>query len=208
MDRNVRTHYGEERGTTQCELFPANGFSKIPAMDDFNVEHELTIAIKRPLWKVIVSYSAAFLAAALAGGLMWNALARPYAEGAFSRTVDVAINTALFAAIAVFACLIATAFAWYPEFAVRKDGIRLPVARRPIRTSFGSFRDLGLYRWEEVAFCDWSHSQPGVLNVQLKSTRSLGKSLDDPPTRLFYRVPERHRADVEKAIRGRGKWAG
>jgi hypothetical protein len=47
----------------------------------------------------------------------------------------------------------------------------------------------------------------GVLNVQVKSTRSIGKAVDEPPTRLFYFVPESYRDQVEKALRARGKWA-
>ena len=40
-----------------------------------------------------------------------------------------------------------------------------------------------------VSYCKWSHSQPGVLNVQVNSTRALGKTIDEPPTRLFCIVP-------------------
>jgi hypothetical protein len=64
-----------------------------------------------------------------------------------------------------------------------------------------------LYLWDEVSYGKWSHSQPGVLNVQVKSTRSIGKAVDEPPTRLFYFVPESYRDQVEKALRARGKWA-
>ncbi len=175
-------------------------------MDDFNAEPGVAVVIRRPVWKVIVSFAAASAVTAVVGGLMWYSLDRARSEGALAGVVDFAINAAMLAAVAVFAFGTATALAWCPEFAIRKDGIRLPVARRPLKSSFWNLRDLDLYLWEEVVFCDWSHYQPGLLNVQAKSTRSLGKALDDPPTRLFYLVPERHRAEVEKAIRARGKW--
>jgi hypothetical protein len=59
---------------------------------------------------------------------------------------------------------------------------------------------------DEVSYCKWSHSQPGVLNIQVNGTRSLGKTFE-PPTQLFYFVPESCRAQVEKALRARAKWA-
>ncbi len=175
-------------------------------MDDFHAEPDVSVVIHRPVWKVIASFAVALAVTAVPGWLVWNDLDRAQPEGFLTRATGLASDVAILAAVAVFTLLMATAFAWYPEFAVRKDGIRLPVARRPLKSSFWNLPDLGLYLWEEVVFCDWSHYQPGVLNVQVKSTRSLGKGLDDPPTRLFYRVPERHRAEVEKAIRARGKW--
>jgi hypothetical protein len=109
--------------------------------------------------------------------------------------------------VAVFIIFQAIAWARCPEFANGKDGIRLPVARRPLGSSFWRFRDLGLYLWDEVSYGNWSHHQPGELNVQIMNTRSLGKAVGEPPTRLFYRVPERYRADVEKALPTRGIWA-
>ena len=101
-----------------------------------------------------------------------------------------------------------TILAWArrPEFAVGKDGIRLPVERRPEWSSLWSLRDLGLFAWEEVSFCRWSRYEPGLLKIQVKATLSLGK-FEQPPTRLEYRVPEPYRPSVERAIRAMGKWA-
>jgi hypothetical protein len=175
-------------------------------MDEFNADPGVFIAIRRPLWKIIVSFAAAFALAAIPAMMIWLNLQHPPADAARILAVDRWTNVALFAALPVFALLSATAFAWYPEFAVRKDGIRLPMPRRPSTTAFWRLRDLGLYSWDEVSYCKWSHSQPGVLNIQTNGTRALGKTVE-PPTRYFYFVRESTRADVEKAIRARAKWA-
>jgi hypothetical protein len=65
--------------------------------------------------------------------------------------------------------------------------------------------DFGLFGWNEVTFCRWSRFEPGLLQVQVTSTRS--HQLDLAPMRLFYRVPPPYRSSVEKAIRAMGKWA-
>lgn len=93
-----------------------------------------------------------------------------------------------------------------PEFAVGKDGIRLPIERRPAWSSPWSLRDLGLYAWQEVSYCRWSRHVPGLLQIQVMGTQSLLK-WEQPPTRLTYQVSEPYRPAVEKAIRAMGKWA-
>jgi hypothetical protein len=175
-------------------------------MDDFNADPGVLVAIRRPLWKIIVSFAAALALAGAAAIMFWLELQHPPADPTRAWAVDRWTNVALGATWAFFALLSAAAFARAPEFAVRKDGIRLPETRRPASSSFWHLRVLGLYLWDEVSYCKWSHSQPGVLNIQTNGTSSLGKTFD-PPTRLFYFVRDSYRADVEKAIRGRGKWA-
>jgi hypothetical protein len=155
------------------------------AMDEINEDLGITVVVKRPRWKVIAGFLAALAGAALA---VW-------------------LRLILFGVLMVVVVLVAIARAQSPEFAIDDSGLRLPVARRPLKSSFWRLRDLGLYLWDEVRYCHWSHHESGVLNVQVNSTRSLDEVIEEPPTRLFYRVPDRHRADVEKALRARGKWA-
>jgi hypothetical protein len=88
------------------------------------------------------------------------------------------------------------ALATHPVFEVGKDGLCL----RSGRGARGLHLD-----WGEVSHCHWSHFEPGVLNIQ--SSGHPGQSNVSVPTRHFYRVPEPHRAGVEKAIRAMGKWA-
>jgi hypothetical protein len=94
----------------------------------------------------------------------------------------------------------------HPEFAIEKVGIRLPVQRRPSWSSAWNLRDLGLFTWDEVSYCKWSRYEPGMLQIQVKSTQSRDK-IEQPPMRLVYRVPEQYRTQVEKAIRAMGRWA-
>jgi hypothetical protein len=94
----------------------------------------------------------------------------------------------------------------HAEFAIEKVGIRLPVQRRPSWSSTWNLRDLGLFTWDEVSYCRWSRYEPGLLQVQVKTTRSRDK-IEQPPMRLVYRVPEQYRAQVERAIRAMGRWA-
>ncbi|MGO9915054.1 MAG: hypothetical protein ACLQIB_10115 [Isosphaeraceae bacterium] len=104
-------------------------------MDDFNAEPGLTVANRRPVWKVIASFAVALAVTAVPGWLVWNDLDRAQPEGFLTRATGLASDVAILAPVAVFTLLMATAFAWYTEFAVRKDGIRLPVARRSLKSS-------------------------------------------------------------------------
>ena len=108
--------------------------------------------------------------------------------------------------VATFSAAMAFYRARHPAFAVYKDGISLPTQRNRAWSSQGSLRALGLFAWEEVSYCRWSRYKPGLLQVQVKPTRSDDKR-NEPPMRLVYPVPEPYRSEVEKAIRAMGKWA-
>ena len=90
--------------------------------------------------------------------------------------------------------------------AIEKKEIRLPNLRCSLITPFWGFPNDNLYRSVEVSYAHWSHHLPGKLNVQIKKTRSPDNAVEEAPFRIFYRVPERNRADVEKVLRARGKW--
>jgi hypothetical protein len=104
--------------------------------------------------------------------------------------------------------------AWGPRFAVLKDGIKMPFNRLSPRRSSRDPWSYGFYSWSEVSYCRWSPYNPGVLSVHLQAAEHhvpvLGAESDGhmkmPPMIYFYRVPERHRAAVESAIRACGKW--
>jgi hypothetical protein len=149
------------------------------------------VAIPRPRWKFVASFLPALLLAGFAA-----AARDPFARWLWMVFVGIAAIVALFQVLA---------WASYPEFAVGRDGIRLPTQQSPLWSRL-RMRDLGLYAWEAVSYCQWSLYEPGVLNIQVKAIRSLDGG-PDPPFRVHYRVPEPHRSDVEKAIRAMGKWA-
>jgi hypothetical protein len=102
-----------------------------------------------------------------------------------------------------------------PEFAVLKDGLKMPFNRFPPGRSIWDRWSYGFYSWSEVSYCRWSPYQAGVLSIHLQGATQgvpaiLGTGSDSqvqvPPMIYFYRVPERHRAAVEAAIRACGKW--
>jgi hypothetical protein len=72
----------------------------------------------------------------------------------------------------------------------------------------------GFYSWSEVSHCRWSPYRPGVLDIHLNAAEERVAAVFKPvagnlkvlPMTYFYRVPERHRAAVEAAIRACGKW--
>lgn len=103
-----------------------------------------------------------------------------------------------------------------PAFAVLKDGIKLPINRVAPGRSVGDAWARGFYTWDELSYCRWSPYQPGVLSVHLDAAAHQTPVLfgpadrgryNTPPMIYFYRVPARHRAAVEAAIRACGKWA-
>jgi hypothetical protein len=105
-----------------------------------------------------------------------------------------------------------------PEFGVFQEGIKLTFPRIPPgRSAFDPWA-CGWFSWDEVTDCRWSPYEPGVLSVhvpavvhQFPGRFGLGapscRRDTLPPSIHFYRVPEPHRAEVEAAIRARGKWA-
>ncbi len=53
----------------------------------------------------------------------------------------------------------------------------------------------GAFSWDEIRTCSWSNGFPKTLNIWTTDQK------------LFTRIiPRRFRADVEEAIRTRGKW--
>jgi hypothetical protein len=103
-----------------------------------------------------------------------------------------------------------------PEFDVFQEGIKVNIKRVAPGRSLWDPWNYGFYSWDEVGYCRWSPYQPGVLSVHLAAAEQqaagfLGTGSDSkmqvPPMIYFYRVPERHRAAVEAAIRACGKWA-
>jgi hypothetical protein len=102
-----------------------------------------------------------------------------------------------------------------PEFAALKDGIKVPFNRLSPKRSIWDRWGYGFYSWDEVNYCRWCPYRPGVLSIHLRAAEHhlplLGMdaegSMKVPPMIYFYRVPERHRAAVESAIRACGKWA-
>jgi hypothetical protein len=102
-----------------------------------------------------------------------------------------------------------------PEFAVLKDGLKVSFNRFPPGRSIWDRWSYGFYSWSEVSYCRWSPYQAGVLSIHLQAATQgvptiLGTGSDSkiqvPPMIYFYRVPERHRAAVDAAIRACGKW--
>jgi hypothetical protein len=98
---------------------------------------------------------------------------------------------------------------------VVKDGLKMPFNRFPPGRSIWDRWSYGFYSWSEVSYCRWSPYQAGVLSIHLQGATQgvpaiLGTGSDSqvqvPPMIYFYRVPERHRAAVEAAIRACGKW--
>ena len=86
-------------------------------------------------------------------------------------------DVVLFAIVLFVVPVLGLAWARRPELEVGKEGIRLPVARRPAASSGSPWnvRDLGLFTWDEVSNCPrWSPSALGVLQVQVKATRARG----------------------------------
>jgi hypothetical protein len=102
-----------------------------------------------------------------------------------------------------------------PEFAVFKEGIKVPIGRIPPMRSIWDPWSYGSYSWSEVGYCRWSPYKPGVISIHLQAAPHHGPALPGtglevtmqvPPMIYFYRVPERRRAEVESAIRTYGKW--
>jgi hypothetical protein len=83
-----------------------------------------------------------------------------------------------------------------PDFAVGKDGLLLREGRVQNH-----------YVWDDVRYCNWSHYEPGVLNIQV-GAHLAWSGVSAPPTRLFHPIPVAYQAQVEKTIRTMGKWAG
>jgi hypothetical protein len=93
-----------------------------------------------------------------------------------------------------------------PEFAVDKEGVLLPFNQHRPHGSWRGPWDVGRFRWDEVSYCRWSRYEKGLLQVQVKATRSRNQ-LGLPPSRFSYRVAEPYREIVENAIRSAGKWS-
>jgi hypothetical protein len=166
----------------------------------------LFVEIPRPRWKIVASLLPSLLFFAYVGLLVWANLHLDGAGAARHGSARLWFIGVFIGIATIVVPLTILAWARRPEFAVEKDGIRLPVERRPEWSSLWSLRDLGLFAWEEVSFCRWSRYEPGLLKIQAKATLSLG-NFEQPPTRLEYRVPEPYRPSVERAIRAMGKWA-
>jgi hypothetical protein len=115
-------------------------------------------------------------------------------------------RTFLLLAIAVVVPLLTVIGFRAPAFAVLKDGLKLPINRIAPGRLLWDPSAWGFYSWDELSYCRWSPHQPGVLSVH------VGKAVHESPV-VFgpmiysYRVPARHRAAVEAAIRACGKWA-
>ena len=148
-----------------------------------------------PRWKIVASLLPALLFFAYVGLFVWANLHLDGVGAACHGSARLWFIAVFIGIAAIVVPLTLLAWARRPEFAVGKDGIRLPVERRPEWSSLWSRRDLGLFAWEEVSFCRWSRYEPGLLKIQVKATL------------LEYRVPEPYRPSVERAIRAMGKWA-
>lgn len=179
---------------------------KAAAIDGINGPPVPLVEIPRPRWKIVARLLPALLSFAYVGLFVWTNLHLDGAGAARHGSARLWFIVVFIGITAIVVPLTILAWARRPEFAVGKDGIRLPVERRPEWSSQWSLRDLGLFAWEEVSFCRWSRYEPGLLKIQVKATRSLGK-FEQPPTRLEYRVPEPYRPSVERAVRAMGKWA-
>ncbi len=175
-------------------------------IDELDMTPKPMVAIPRPRWKIVANFLWLLLLFVIAAMMVWAYLHGDHVEALRVRTVErwfVLIISSIFAIGSPFALL---NWARHPEFAVGKDGIRLPIERRPAWSSPWSLRDLGLYAWQEVSYCRWPRHVPGLLQIQVMGTQSLLK-WEQPPTRLTYHVSEPYRPAVEKAIRAMGKWA-
>ena len=179
---------------------------KAAAIDEIDGPPVPLVEIPRRRWKIVASLLPALLFFAYVGLFVWANLHLNGAGAACHGSARLWFIVVFIGIAAIVVPLTILAWARRPEFAVGKDGIRLPVERRPEWSSLWSLRDLGLFAWEEVSFCRWSRYEPGLLKIQVKATLSLGK-FEQPPTRLEYRVPEPYRPSVERAIRAMGEWA-
>ena len=85
-------------------------------------------------------------------------------------SVDAAVWIKVFLPWAVAAVIVLAAmfWPWPPEFAVFKDGIKLPDGRHSPKRSIWDLWSYGFYFWSEVSYCRWSRYQKGVLAVHLK----------------------------------------
>ena len=101
-----------------------------------------------------------------------------------------------------------------PEFGVFREGIKLPFRRIPPGRSLFDPAARGFLPWDEVTGCRWTPDRPQVPAVVHPRPGFLGRGAPPycretlPPSIHYYRVPGRHRAAVEAAIRACGKWAG
>ena len=168
---------------------------KAAAIDEIDGPPVPLVEIPRLRWKIVASLLPALLFFAYVGLFVWANLHLDGVGAACHGSARLWFIAVFIGIAAIVVPLTLLAWARRPEFAVGKDGIRLPVERRPEWSSLWSRRDLGLFAWEEVSFCRWSRYEPGLLKIQVKATL------------LEYRVPEPYRPSVERAIRAMGKWA-
>jgi hypothetical protein len=94
-----------------------------------------------------------------------------------------------------------------PVFAVREDGIQIHIYQhfRNVSPSIRTWRNLGLFTWDQVRDCRWSPYMPGLLVIQLVDSRAEGQA-KYPSARLECRIPEPDRPAVQQAIQSMGKW--
>jgi hypothetical protein len=164
-----------------------------------------TIEIPRRRWRIVASILGASLAYAWIGLYVWANLHAGGAQAARRPPAPLWFDVLLIGFFALIMPPAILAWAKLPEFAVRKDGLRLPYGRHRDPFQFPPW-DYGLIAWDDVGYCRWSRFEPGVLQVQARATRTVS-GLEVPQARLTYRVPEPHRPAVETAIRAMGKWA-
>jgi hypothetical protein len=165
------------------------------------------VAIPRPRWKTAASILAGLLIAAYCALVVWVSM-RPVGARALEDSPGKIVFSIAFSAIGAGVAIFGTlALASSPEFAVGKDGLRLPFTAYRREVWPWRPRDLGLFPWDQVSNCRWSSYEPGLLQIRIKGTRSSGRIGKQPPALIDYRVPEPYRSDVEKAIRAFGKWA-
>ena len=150
---------------------------KAAAIDEIDGPPVPLVEIPRPRWKIVASLLPALLFFAYVGLFVWANLHLDGAGAACHGSARLWFIAVFIGIAAIVVPLTLLAWARRPEFAVGKDGIRLPVERRPEWSSLWSLRDLGLFAWEEVSFCRWSRYEPGLLKIQVKATLKTGLNI-------------------------------
>jgi hypothetical protein len=180
--------------------------------DEFDAKPPVLVAIPYSRSVVLIGLAMVILPATiLFGRAIWSL--RPGGPG--PGPIDPSRISLLMAIVAVSA-LMGLIGLRAPEFAVLKEGIKLPINRIAPGRSLRDPWARGFYTWDELSYCRWSPYRPGVLSVHLDAAvhqapvvfgPAARGQMKEPPMIYFYRVPTRHRAAVEAAIRACGKWA-
>jgi hypothetical protein len=174
-----------------------------PPMSDLDGTGDAIVTIPHPAWKLVLVALLAF-AVSILPAIKLRALLNHDPAVMQNRSGQVLVTgpmrwfyIGVFSVFAMVPLPSAVLYAKRPEFAIEKTGIRVShrgVENRNLRRGVRKLSELAILPWGEVRYCHWGRNPPGLLNIQVSNWR------------LFVRIPERFRAEVEKALRAFGKW--